>query len=126
MPVYEFRCSTCHAVFDERRPMADADAPASCPDGHVGARRLFPVFATTGLAAEPAGGMCGGGAPMAGGCGDRCLQREIPSLRNSTHASGDAHARHPTPHESLNIHRSINDQSCAGNTDERLEHGSRN
>ena len=33
--------------------MADADAPASCPDGHVGARRLFPVFATTGLAAEP-------------------------------------------------------------------------
>ena len=31
MPVYEFRCSTCHAVFDERRPMADADAPASCP-----------------------------------------------------------------------------------------------
>ena len=41
--------------------MADADAPASCPDGHVGARRLFPVFATTGLAAEPDGGMCGGG-----------------------------------------------------------------
>ena len=51
MPVYEFRCSTCHAIFDERRPMADADAPASCPDGHVGARRLLPVFATTGLAA---------------------------------------------------------------------------
>ena len=54
MPVYEFRCSTCHAVFDERRPMADADAPATCPDGHVGARRLLPVFATTGHAAEPA------------------------------------------------------------------------
>ena len=52
--------------------MADADAPASCPDGHVGARRLFPVFATTGLAAEPAGAMCGGGAPMAGGCGSGC------------------------------------------------------
>ena len=33
VPVYEFRCSTCHAVFDERRPMADADAPATCPDG---------------------------------------------------------------------------------------------
>ena len=53
MPVYEFRCSTCHAVFDERRPMAEADAPATCPEGHVGARRLLPVFATTGLAAEP-------------------------------------------------------------------------
>jgi len=41
VPVYEFRCSTCHAGFDERRPMADADAPATCPDGHVGARRLL-------------------------------------------------------------------------------------
>ena len=56
--------------------MADADAPASCPDGHVGGRRLLPVFATTGLATEPAGGMCGAGggaaAPMAGGCGSGC------------------------------------------------------
>jgi len=71
VPVYEFRCSTCHAVFDERRPMADADAPASCPEGHVGARRLLPVFATTGLATEPSGaGLCG--APVAGGCGSGC------------------------------------------------------
>ncbi len=71
MPVYEFRCSTCDAVFDERRPMADADAPAACPDGHVGARRLLPVFATTGLADPPAGGgMCG--APQPGGCGAGC------------------------------------------------------
>jgi hypothetical protein len=50
--------------------MAQADAPARCPDGHVGARRLLPVFATTGLAAEPAGGVCG--APVAGGCGGGC------------------------------------------------------
>ena len=56
MPVYDYRCSTCHAVFDERRPMADADAPASCPDGHAGASRLLPVFATTGRAAAPMGG----------------------------------------------------------------------
>ncbi|HXZ61898.1 MAG TPA: zinc ribbon domain-containing protein [Acidimicrobiales bacterium] len=71
MPVYEFRCSTCAVVFDERRPMADADAPATCPGGHVGANRLFPVFATTGRAAEPAGGgVCG--APVAGGCGAGC------------------------------------------------------
>jgi putative FmdB family regulatory protein len=69
VPVYEFRCSTCHAVFDERRTMADADAPASCPDGHAGARRLLPVFATTGLATEPPGGC---GAPVAGGCGSGC------------------------------------------------------
>jgi putative FmdB family regulatory protein len=71
VPVYEFRCSTCHAVYDERRPMADADAPATCPDGHVGATRLLPVFAATGLAAEPRGeGTCG--APGTGGCGSGC------------------------------------------------------
>jgi putative FmdB family regulatory protein len=67
VPLYEFRCSTCEAVFDDRRAMADADAPATCPDGHLGARRLLPVFATTGLASEPAG-MCG----VAGGCGGGC------------------------------------------------------
>ena len=65
MPLYEYRCSTCQAVFDERRPMADADAPATCPDGHVGARRLLPVFATTGLAAEPAGGSAAHRSPVA-------------------------------------------------------------
>jgi putative FmdB family regulatory protein len=70
VPVYEFRCTTCHAVYDERRPMAEADAPATCPGGHTGATRLLPVFATTGLAAAPAGGACG--APVAGGCGSGC------------------------------------------------------
>ena len=66
MPVYEFRCRTCDAVFDERRSMAEADQPAACPLGHVGAVRLLPVFATTGLAAQPSPG------PMAGGCGGGC------------------------------------------------------
>jgi putative FmdB family regulatory protein len=73
VPVYEFRCATCHTVFDERRSMADADGPALCPDGHRGARRLLPVFATTGRVTQPAGapgGVCG--APVAGGCGTRC------------------------------------------------------
>jgi putative FmdB family regulatory protein len=69
MPVYEFRCSTCHVVYDERRPMADADAPAACPSGHVGATRLLPIFSTTGLASQPAGAC---GAPVAGGCGGGC------------------------------------------------------
>jgi putative FmdB family regulatory protein len=74
VPVYEFRCSSCQAVFDERRPMAEADAPAICPDGHRGARRLLPVFATTGRAVGPDasgdGGLCG--APVPGGCGAGC------------------------------------------------------
>jgi putative FmdB family regulatory protein len=70
MPLYEYRCRTCETVYEERRPMADADAPATCPSGHVGAARLLPVFATT-RASEPAfGGACG--APVAGGCGGGC------------------------------------------------------
>jgi putative FmdB family regulatory protein len=71
VPVYEFRCSTCHTVFDERRRMAEADAPATCPEGHLGARRLLPVFSTTGRAAEPSHGPCG--APEPGGCGSGCV-----------------------------------------------------
>jgi putative FmdB family regulatory protein len=70
MPVYDFRCRTCGAAFDERRAMADADQPATCPAGHVGAVRLLPVFAATGLAAQPSAGMCG--APVGGGCGGGC------------------------------------------------------
>ncbi len=60
MPVYDFRCRTCDTVFDERRPMADADEPAACPQGHVGAVRLLPIFAATGLASQPSAGGCGG------------------------------------------------------------------
>lgn len=71
MPRYEYRCRTCGDVYEERRSMADADAPATCPSGHTGAARLLPVFAATGLAAPPAGGPCG--APAGGGgCGAGC------------------------------------------------------
>lgn len=71
MPRYDFRCTTCDQTYEVARPMADADAPATCPDGHVGAIRLLPMFATTGFAttgtasgpapAPSAGGCCGGG-----------------------------------------------------------------
>jgi putative FmdB family regulatory protein len=71
MPLYDYRCRTCEAVYEERRPMADADTPATCPSGHVGAARLLPVFATTGRGAEPGPGT--GGAPPAGGCGGGCM-----------------------------------------------------
>jgi hypothetical protein len=55
---------TCTATYELTRPMDQADAPATCPEGHVGAARLLPVFASTGLADTPAprgGGCCGGG-----------------------------------------------------------------
>lgn len=73
MPLYDYRCTTCDTVYEARRAMADADQPAVCPEGHTGAVRLLPVFATVGLADQPAagpGGMCG--APVAGGCGGGC------------------------------------------------------
>ncbi len=31
MPVYEYRCRECDAVFDALRPMKDAEAPIPCP-----------------------------------------------------------------------------------------------
>ena len=48
--------------------MAEADHPATCPDGHGDTTRLLSVFASTG-GASPApmggGGCCGGAC----GCG---------------------------------------------------------
>ena len=79
MPRYDYRCRTCDAVYEQRRSMDAADAPATCPDGHVGAVRLLPVFATAGFSSPGdagrfgpggEGGMCG--APVAGGCGGGC------------------------------------------------------
>jgi putative FmdB family regulatory protein len=70
MATYEFRCRACGATFEERRPMADADAPATCPSGHVDTTRLLSVFAATGSATPGASP-----APMGGGagcCGGAC------------------------------------------------------
>ena len=64
MPRYDYRCTTCDATYELSRPMAEADEPASCPAGHEGAVRMFPVFATLGGASAPTpagGGCCGGG-----------------------------------------------------------------
>jgi putative FmdB family regulatory protein len=67
MATYEFRCRACGATFEERRPMADADAPATCPSGHADTTRLLSVFAATGSAAPGASS-----APMGGGGGGCC------------------------------------------------------
>lgn len=74
MATYEFRCRACGATFEQRRPMADADSPATCPAGHTDTARLLSVFASTSGGREPApaprspmggGGCCGGAC----GCG---------------------------------------------------------
>jgi putative FmdB family regulatory protein len=30
MPIYEYRCANCRAVFEKLRPMSQADAPTVC------------------------------------------------------------------------------------------------
>ena len=68
MPTYEYRCRTCETRFEVRRPMAEADSPAPCPDGHADAVRLLSVFASVS-------GSSDGPAPAAGpsgGCGSAC------------------------------------------------------
>lgn len=73
MPLYEYRCKSCDTRFEARRSMAEADAPVTCPEGHVGAQRLLTVFATTGRAAggeaRPAAPMPAGGGCCGGACG---------------------------------------------------------
>lgn len=75
MPRYDFRCRTCGATFEVTRPMADASAPAACPEGHADTAKLMSLVAVggrssgadTGPAAAPTmgGGCCGGAC----GCG---------------------------------------------------------
>jgi len=74
VPVYEYRCPICDLTFSERRPMADSSAPASCPDGHPGARRLLSVFASVGSTGSSAQGSPVVSAPTGGGgcCGGGC------------------------------------------------------
>jgi putative FmdB family regulatory protein len=73
MAVYEYRCTTCETSFELRRAMSESNEPATCPSGHVGAKRLLSVFASVG-GANPGSS----GSPMAapqmggGGCGGHC------------------------------------------------------
>ena len=71
MARYDYRCSTCDTVFEVSRPMDEADAPVTCPDGHLGAKRQLAVFATSGFAA-PDAPACGVGPAAGGCCGGAC------------------------------------------------------
>jgi putative FmdB family regulatory protein len=65
MPRYDYRCRSCGSTFELNRPMAEANAPASCPAGHDDTVKLLSTVAVMGgAAAAPAprsGGCCGGG-----------------------------------------------------------------
>jgi putative FmdB family regulatory protein len=69
MATYEYRCPTCDARFELRRPMSDASEPATCPDGHAGAVRLLSVFASVSTGAAGASAPAFGGGPCGPACG---------------------------------------------------------
>jgi putative FmdB family regulatory protein len=66
--VYEYRCRTCDDVFEVRRPMSEADAPAPCPDGHRDTVRLLSVFAAVGGASSSPGASPVPSGPCGGSC----------------------------------------------------------
>jgi len=68
MPRYDYRCRSCGATFELRRPMSQSDAPAMCPAGHGDAVKLMSMVAVTGTAS----GGSGAAAPAEGGGGGCC------------------------------------------------------
>nr|BFD90835.1 hypothetical protein KitaXyl93_21950 [Kitasatospora sp. Xyl93] len=70
MPRYDFRCRSCGATFELRRPMAQANDPAVCPQGHEDTVKLLSTVAVTGgaTAAQQAPAAGGGGGCCGGGC----------------------------------------------------------
>jgi putative FmdB family regulatory protein len=74
VPRYEYRCRACGATFERNRPMAEASAPARCPQGHDDTVKLLSTVSVGGRAGsfagpEPAGGReARGRAEQSGGC----------------------------------------------------------
>ncbi|GGN15788.1 putative FmdB family regulatory protein [Actinoplanes campanulatus] len=70
MPRYEYRCRSCGATFEISRPMREAAAAATCPEGHGDTVKLLSTVAVTGRGgAAPSAGGGGGGGCCGGGCG---------------------------------------------------------
>ncbi len=66
MPIYEFRCGDCGAVFEAIRPMGDAGRELTCPECGSGAPEKLPsTFAAHGLG--PADRAKGRGCRSGGG-----------------------------------------------------------
>lgn len=65
MPIYEYRCPDCGAVFTKMRPISQADTPAGCEQcGKPNARRMLSRIAAVrrgdGAGTSTAGGGCAG------------------------------------------------------------------
>jgi len=70
MPRYEYRCRACGDTFEQSRPMSEAAAPASCPQGHADTVKLLSTVAVGGRASSAGQPRAGGGG--GGCCGGAC------------------------------------------------------
>ncbi len=72
MPVYEYRCPDCTAMFEKRVSFAEADRDVTCPACGTRASKLLSTFAAIGVAggseASTAASTGGGGGCCGGGC----------------------------------------------------------
>lgn len=65
MPMYEYRCDKCQAVFSELQPMAAPRTGTRCPKcGSTKTRRAVSVFASK---PAPSGSASSGGGCLPGG-----------------------------------------------------------
>ena len=71
MPRYEYRCRACGATFERDRPMAEATAPAQCPQGHDDTVKLLSTVSVGGRASTATRQPDGGGGCCGGACGCR-------------------------------------------------------
>jgi putative FmdB family regulatory protein len=69
MPRYEYRCRACGDTFEQSRPMSEAAAPASCPQGHDDTVKLLSTVAVGGRASSAGQPPAGGGGCCGGACG---------------------------------------------------------
>ncbi len=67
MPLYEYRCASCGAKFEQLRRMQDADKETECPQcGTIGARRELSTFASHMGSGAAATAPCGAPASACG------------------------------------------------------------
>jgi len=71
VPRYEYRCRACGATFERNRPMAEASAPAQCPQGHDDTVKLLSTVSVGGKASTATPRAGGGGGCCGGACGCR-------------------------------------------------------
>jgi putative FmdB family regulatory protein len=73
MPLYEYRCNDCRAVFEVLRPMAERELVAVCPGCE--SRASMPLISRVAVHSGAAPGSEAAYAPSSGGggcCGGSC------------------------------------------------------